>query len=418
MKILIIGSGGREHALAWKFAQSSKAKKLYCAPGNGGIARLAECIPIQADDLTGLLRFALAENIDLTVIGPEAPLALGIVDLFQSHNLTIFGPTKRAAEIEGSKILAKDLMSKYQIPTAKYGVFDDPFLAKVYIRDNGAPCVVKADGLASGKGVIVAMSLEEAYRAVDVLMNQGMVGAAGSKIVIEEFLEGQEVSVMAFSDGKTVKPMVWAKDHKRAYDGDTGPNTGGMGTISPPPTYSLELNELITKEILQPTIDALARENRTFRGVLFAGLMLTKEGPKVLEFNARFGDPETQVVLMRLKNDLVEIIEKILQGNLAQVELTWKEEAAVCVVLASGGYPGKYKRGLEITGLETVKEDNVEVFHAGTALKEGKIVTAGGRVLGITALAKDISKAAACAYSGVGRINYSNKQYRSDIGKI
>lgn len=417
MKILIVGGGGREHALAWKIAQSPKVTKVYCAPGNEGISKLAECVPIAADDLDGLLNFALKNKIDLTVVGPEDPLVLGIVDLFQSHKLAIFGPSKQAAEIEGSKSFAKDLMEKYQIPTAKYGCFADPKLAKSYIRDNGVPCVIKADGLAAGKGVLIATELEEAYEAVDQLMNEGLVGGAGSKIVVEEFLQGQEVSVMAFCDGKTVKPMVWAKDHKKAYDGDEGPNTGGMGAISPPPFYDEETDQLITKKILEPTIRAMAAEGRPFQGVLFAGLMLTETGPKVLEFNARFGDPETQAVLMRLENDLVDVIECILQGDLSRVQLTWKQEGAVCVVLVSQGYPGKYETGLEILGLENIQEDNLKVFHAGTALQAGKLVTAGGRVLGVTALAQDLPQAAERAYAAVEKIDYPNKRYRKDIGR-
>ncbi|HHU31419.1 MAG: phosphoribosylamine--glycine ligase [Zhaonellaceae bacterium] len=418
MKVLIIGSGGREHALVWKIAQSPKVTKIYCAPGNAGINNLAECVPIEADDLVGLLEFALAKKIDLTIVGPEVPLVLGIVDLFQRHSLAIFGPRAKAAAIEGSKSFAKELMDKYQIPTAKYGCFEEPQLAKSYIQVNGTPCVIKADGLAAGKGVVVATNLEEAFEAVDRLMNGGVPGTAGNKIVVEEFLQGQEVSVMALSDGKTVKPLAWAKDHKRAYEGEQGPNTGGMGTISPPPSYSEELAQLVTEKILQPTIDALATEGTLFQGVLFAGLMLTKDGPKVLEFNARFGDPETQVVLMRLENDLVEIIESVLQGNLSAIDLTWKEEAAVCVVLVSDGYPGKYEKGLEIKGLDTVREDGLEVFHAGTVLQEGKIVTAGGRVLGVTALAGDISKAAQRAYAAAEKIDYPNKRCRGDIGKL
>jgi phosphoribosylamine--glycine ligase len=416
MKVLIVGGGGREHALAWKIAQSPKVSRIYCAPGNEGISKLAECVPIAADDLDGLLNFALDKKIDLTVIGPEDPLVLGIVDLFQNHKLAVFGPSKKAAEIEGSKSMAKDLMEKYGIPTAKYSCFNDPDLAKLYIKDKGVPCVIKADGLAAGKGVIIATKLEEAYEAVDQLMNDGLVGGASNSIVVEEFLQGPEISVMAFCDGKTVKPMVWAKDHKKVYDGDEGPNTGGMGAISPPPFFKEKTAGLITKEILEPTIDAMAAEGRPFQGVLFAGLMLTESGPKVLEFNARFGDPETQVVLTRLENDLIDIIECILQGDLSKVQLTWKKEAAVCVVLVSGGYPGKYENGLEITGLDNIQVDNLKVFHAGTALKEGKVVTAGGRVLGITALAQDISQAAEFAYAAVEKIDFLNKRYRKDIG--
>ncbi|WP_227764821.1 phosphoribosylamine--glycine ligase [Zhaonella formicivorans] len=416
MKILVVGGGGREHALVWKLAQSPKVTNIYCAPGNGGICQTAKCVPIAAENIEGLVRFALEQKIDLTVVGPEAPLVLGIAELFQAHGLRIFAPTGRAAAIEGSKGLAKDLMYKYHIPTARYGVFEEPEMAKLYIRDNGVPCVVKADGLAAGKGVIVAMTMEEACRAVDSFMNELSLGVAGSKVVIEEFLVGEEVSVMAFTDGKTVKPMVWAQDHKRVYDGDQGPNTGGMGAYSPPKMYTPELDKQITETILQPVIEGLTWENRFYQGVIYAGLMLTAGGPKVLEFNARFGDPETQAVLMRLETDLVDIIEAILEGRLAETSVTWRDEAAACVVLASGGYPGSYRKGLSITGLESIQDPDVQIFHAGTAIKDGQVVTSGGRVLGVTALGADVREALSKAYRAVEKINFPDMHYRKDIG--
>ncbi|MDS1029009.1 phosphoribosylamine--glycine ligase [Bacillota bacterium LX-D] len=417
MKILVVGSGGREHALVWKLAQSPRAEKIYCAPGNGGIAKLAECIPIKAEDIDGLLSFALQEKIDLTVVGPEASLVRGIADLFQANGLKIFAPTQKAAEIEGSKSLAKILMTKYHLPTADYATFEEVGEAKDFIRKLGAPCVVKADGLAAGKGVIVAATIEEALESVENMMCGQAFGEAGAKVLVEEYLQGEEVSVLAFTDGKVVRPMVWSQDHKRVYDGDQGPNTGGMGAYSPPKTYSDELNRQILETVLQPIIDGLANEGRFYQGVIYAGLMLTKDGPKVLEFNARFGDPETQPVLMRLETDLIDIIEAILNERLEEIEITWKKEASVCVVLASGGYPGNYDKGMVITGLDQAEKlGDIQIFHAGTALQNGKYVTNGGRVLGVAALGKDVKTALDKAYEAVKFIDFEGMHYRKDIG--
>lgn len=415
MKVLVVGAGGREHALVWKLQQSPRVTKIYCAPGNAGIAQAAECLNIKADDVDGLLAFAREKGIDLTVVGPEAPLMKGIVDKFQAAGLKIFGPSRRAAEIEGSKALAKELMEKYQIPTAGYAAFTDAPAANAYIREHGAPCVVKADGLAAGKGVIVALDEATALSAVETIMQDRAFGAAGDKVVIEEFLEGEEVSILAFTDGEVVVPMVSAQDHKRAYDGDEGPNTGGMGAYSPAPVYTSALAEQVMREILLPTIQGLAAEGRTYRGVIYAGLMVTKSGPKVLEYNARFGDPETQAVLARLDTDLVDIIDAILTGRLARQEIRWKDEPAVCVVLASGGYPGDYEQGKPIAGLAEANRMAV-VFHAGTKLAEAGVVTAGGRVLGVTALGPDIAGAIANVYEAVKQISFPGMHYRKDIG--
>lgn len=417
MKVLVVGGGGREHALVWKLAQSPRVSRIYCAPGNGGIQQLARCVPIAAEDLEGLLRFALTEKIDLTVVGPEVPLVLGIVDVFRANGLRIFGPTAKAAAIEGSKGLAKELMYKYNIPTARFAMFEEPEQAKLYIKDLGAPCVVKADGLAAGKGVVVAMSIAEACRAVESFMAEQSLGEAGLKVVIEEFLVGEEVSVLAFTDGQTIKPMVWAQDHKRIFDGDRGPNTGGMGAYAPPPKlYNPELEKAIMADILQPIIEGLAREGRFYQGVLYAGLMLTDKGPQVLEFNARFGDPETQPVLMLLETDLLEIMEAIIAQKLEKVKITWKDGAAVCVVMASGGYPGTYEKGKAINGLEDIDQPEVQVFHAGTAVENGRFLTAGGRVLGVTAMGKDVQAAIDSAYRAAAKISFEQMHYRKDIG--
>ncbi|CCO09232.1 phosphoribosylamine--glycine ligase [Desulforamulus hydrothermalis] len=416
MKILVVGSGGREHALVWKLRQSPRVKEIFCAPGNAGMANLAVCVNIAAADINGLLDFAKQEQIDLTVVGPEIPLTNGIVDLFEKEGLKIFGPSRAAAEIEGSKAMAKDLMAKYHIPTARYATFDNAAEARAYVQKYGAPCVIKADGLAAGKGVIVAEDLETALAAVDMIMAERAFGRAGDKVVIEEYLQGEEVSVLAFVDGETVVPMVAAQDHKRAGDQDTGPNTGGMGAYAPAPVYTPELADKVLKDILYPTVRAMAAEGRHYRGVLYAGLMVTPEGPKVLEFNARFGDPETQPVLALLKTDLVDIIEAVLEGRLARQPIVWQEGAAVCVVMAAGGYPGKYETGQAIKGLERVP-DGVQVFHAGTARRDGKIVTNGGRVLGVTALGRDIPEAIRRAYQGVAAIEFAGAHYRTDIGQ-
>ena len=417
MKVLVIGSGGREHALVWKISQSPLVEKIYCAPGNAGIGQMAECVAIKAEDLDGLLDFALQNEIGLTVVGPEVPLTMGIVDKFQEKGLKIFGPSGKAAEIEGSKTFAKDLMAKYNIPTAKYGAFTDAEKAKAFLAEVGLPCVVKADGLAAGKGVLICETKEEAETAVDDILVDNKFGNAGSRVVVEEFLTGQEVSMLAFSDGKTIVPMVSSQDHKRIWDGDKGLNTGGMGAYSPAPIYTADIHEIVVPQVLKATISAMEQEGRTFAGILYAGLMLTEDGPKVLEFNARFGDPETQAVLPRLKSDLVEIILAIIDGRLAEMNIEWHEEAAVCVVMASGGYPETSDKGRVISGLEAAAEAGAIVFHAGTKETDGNIVTNGGRVLGISALGKDIAEAIANAYKGVEKITFENMQYRTDIGK-
>lgn len=414
MKVLVVGSGGREHALVWKLAQSPKVSQIYCAPGNGGISQIAQCIPLAADDLEGLAQFALTNKIDLTVVGPEAPLVLGIADVFRAKGLRIFAPTSQGAAIEGSKSLAKELMFKYQVPTAQYRVFTHGHEAKEYIKAQGVPCVVKADGLAAGKGVVVAQTLEEALEAVDHLLDL-QKGQENPQLVIEEFLEGEEVTVMAFTDGKTVKPMVWAQDHKRVFDGDQGPNTGGMGAYSPPKVYDPTLEKEIMTTILEPIIAGLAQEGRYYQGVIYAGLMLTQAGPKVLEFNARFGDPETQPVLMLLETDLVEIIEAILDERLEDLNITWRSGAAACVVLASGGYPGTFEKGFPIEGLEAAGSLGVEIFHAGTRIEEGKFVTNGGRVLGVTAVEENLEAAVKKVYKAVEKISFKNMHYRKDI---
>lgn len=410
-----MGGGGREHALVWKIRQSPKVKEIYCAPGNAGIAEMAECVNIPVDDIEGLLEFALVHKIGLTVVGPEVPLTLGIVDKFQDHGLRVFGPNQKAAEIEGSKAFSKDLMAKYNIPTARYRVFTDSKKAWEYVEEIGIPCVVKADGLAAGKGVIICLTKEEANAAIEDILVENKFGLAGSRVVIEEYLLGQEVSMLAFTDGKSVIPMVSAQDHKRVFDNDQGLNTGGMGAYSPAPVYTQDIHELVVKDVLEATVQAMAQEGRTFQGVLYAGLMLTDKGPKVLEYNARFGDPETQVVLPRLKTDLIDIMEAVIAGNLANVKVEWLDEAAVCVVMAAGGYPEKYEKGKVISGLKAVPEE-IQVFHAGTKLDQGNIVTNGGRVLGITALGKDIKEAINNAYRGVGYITFDKAHYRKDIG--
>ena len=417
MKVLVVGSGGREHALVWKISQSPMVDKIYCAPGNAGIGEMAECVAIKAEDLDGLLEFAVQNEIGLTVVGPEVPLTMGIVDKFQEKGLKIFGPSGRAAEIEGSKTFAKDLMAKYGIPTAKYGAFTDAAEAKAFLAEVGLPCVVKADGLAAGKGVLICETKEEAETAVEDILVDNKFGNAGSRVVVEEFLTGQEVSMLAFSDGKTIVPMVSSQDHKRIWDGDKGLNTGGMGAYSPAPIYTADIHEIVVPQVLEATIKAMEQEGRPFAGILYAGLMLTADGPKVLEFNARFGDPETQAVLPRLKSDLVEIFLAIIDGRLAEMNIEWHEEAAVCVVMASGGYPESSDKGRVITGLKEAEEAGAIVFHAGTKETDGNIVTNGGRVLGISALGKDIAEAIDNAYKGVKQITFENMQYHTDIGK-
>ena len=418
MKILIVGSGGREHAIAWAAAKSPKTDKIYCAPGNAGIAEFAECIDIGAMEFDKLAAFAKEKEIDLTIIGMDDPLVGGIVDVFEAEGLRVFGPRKNAAIIEGSKAFSKDLMKKYNIPTAAYETFTDPQKAVKYLETAKMPIVLKADGLALGKGVLICKDLEEAKAGVKTLMLDKQFGDAGNEIVIEEFMTGREVSVLAFCDGKTIKCMTSAQDHKRAKDGDQGLNTGGMGTFSPSPFYTKEVEEFCEKHIYQPTMDAMAAEGRPFTGILFTGLMLTEDGPKVLEYNARFGDPEAQVVLPRMKNDMIDVMEACIDGRLADVELEFEDNAAVCVVLASDGYPEKYDKGFEIKGLDTFKgKDGYYVFHAGTKFEDGKIVTNGGRVLGVVAKGDDLKAARANAYEATEWIDFANKYKRNDIGK-
>ncbi|MCD8336919.1 MAG: phosphoribosylamine--glycine ligase [Lachnospiraceae bacterium] len=418
MKVLIIGSGGREHAIAWKVAQSPSVDKIYCAPGNAGIAEYAECVAIGAMEFDRLAAFAKENQIDLTVVGMDDPLVGGIVDVFEAQGLRVFGPRKNAAILEGSKAFSKDLMKKYGIPTAAYESFTDADEALRYLEKAKLPIVLKADGLALGKGVLICNTLEEAKAGVKEIMLDKKFGSAGNCMVIEEFMTGREVSVLSYVDGKTIKPMTSAQDHKRAGDGDTGLNTGGMGTFSPSPFYTKEIDEFCRKHIYQPTVDAMAAEGRPFKGIIFFGLMLTEDGPKVLEYNARFGDPEAQVVLPRMKTDIVEVFEACIDGTLDQVDLEFADNAAVCVVLASDGYPVHYEKGMKIEGLDAFRgKDGYYVFHAGTAKKDGNIVTNGGRVLGVTATGSDLKAACANAYEAVEWISFANKYYRHDIGK-
>ena len=419
MKVLIIGSGGREHAIAWKVAKSPKVDKIYCAPGNAGIAEFAECVPIGAMEFDKLAAFAKENAVDLTVVGMDDPLVGGVVDVFEKEGLRVFGPRKNAAILEGSKAFSKDLMKKYNIPTAAYENFEDADEALAYLREKAEfPIVLKADGLALGKGVLICNTLEEAEEGVRTIMLDKKFGSAGNTLVIEEFMTGREVSVLSFVDGKTIKTMTSAQDHKRAKDGDEGLNTGGMGTFSPSPFYTKVVDEFCEKYVYQATVDAMAAEGREFKGIIFFGLMLTEKGPKVLEYNARFGDPEAQVVIPRLKNDIVEVFEACVDGKLDEIDLQFEDNAAVCVVLASDGYPVSYEKGYPIEGLENFKDkDGYYVFHAGTAFKDGKIVTNGGRVLGVTAKGADLKEARANAYEATKWINFENKYMRNDIGK-
>jgi phosphoribosylamine--glycine ligase len=417
MKVLLIGGGGREHALAWKMLQSPRVDKLYCAPGNGGIAALAECVTIKATDIGGIVDYAKRERIDMVVVAPDDPLGAGMVDALEAAGIRAFGPNKAAAAIESSKVFSKDLMKKYNIPTAAYEVFDNCDEALNYLSGISYPVAVKADGLALGKGVVLAQNYEEAAEAVKEMMTDKIFGSAGDRIVIEEFLTGPEVSILAFTDGKTLVPMVSSQDHKRALDNDKGLNTGGMGTFSPSRIYTDEVNDYCTKHIFMPTVEAMNKEGRKFKGVLYFGLMLTKDGPKVLEYNARFGDPETQVVLPHLKTDIIDIFDAIIDERLDSVKIEWENRSAVCVVLASGGYPGKYRTGFEITGIsEAEKDPSVIVFHAGTKRESGKYYTAGGRVLGVTAVGDSIDDARRKAYAAVDKINFEGKHFRTDIG--
>lgn len=418
MKVLIVGSGGREHAIATAVAKSPKVDKIYCAPGNAGIAELAECVPIAAMEFDKLVAFAKKESVDLTIIGMDDPLVGGVVDAFEAEGLRVFGPRKNAAILEGSKAFSKDLMKKYDIPTAGYENFDSAEAALAYLETADFPIVLKADGLALGKGVLICNTLEEAKEGVKSIMLDKQFGSAGNKLVIEEFMTGREVSVLSFVDGKTIKTMTSAQDHKRALDGDQGLNTGGMGTFSPSPFYTKEVEEFCEKYVYQRTVDAMAAEGRTFKGIIFFGLMLTEKGPRVLEYNARFGDPEAQVVLPRMKNDIIEVMEACIDGKLDTIDLQFEDNAAVCVVLASEGYPVKYDKGLPIRGLENFKDkEGYYVFHAGTAMEDGQIVTNGGRVLGVTAKGKDLKEARANAYEATKWVDFDNKYCRSDIGK-
>ena len=419
MKVLIVGSGGREHAIATAVAKSPRVDKIYCAPGNAGIAALAECVAIGAMEFDKLVAFAKEKAIDFTIIGMDDPLVGGIVDVFEAEGLKVFGPRKNAAILEGSKAFSKDLMKKYHIPTAAYENFTDAAAALAYLETAKFPIVLKADGLALGKGVLICNTLEEAKAGVKEIMEDKKFGSAGNTMVIEEFMTGREVSVLSFVDGKTIRIMSSAQDHKRAKDGDEGLNTGGMGNLSPSPFYTAEVDEFCKKYIYQATVDAMAAEGRPFTGVIFFGLMLTPDGPRVLEYNARFGDPEAQVVLPRMKNDIIDVMEACIEGKLDTIDLQFEENAAVCVILASDGYPVAYEKGFEITGLENFDgKDDYFCFHAGTKFNEaGKIVTNGGRVLGITATGKDLKEARAKAYEATEWVNFANKYMRHDIGK-
>ena len=418
MKVLVIGGGGREHAICWKLSKSPKVDELYCAPGNAGIAEVAKCVDIGVMDFEKMADFAKKEAFDLVVVGPDDPLAGGIVDVLEEKGLRVFGPRKNAAILEGSKAFSKDLMKKYGIPTADYETFDTPESSLNYLETAPVPIVLKADGLALGKGVLICNTREEAKEGVKTLMLDKQFGHAGDRIVVEQFMTGREVSVLSFVDGKTIKIMTSAQDHKRAKDGDQGLNTGGMGTFSPSPFYTPEVDEFCKKHIYQATVDAMKAEGREFKGIIFFGLMLTADGPKVLEYNARFGDPETQVVLPRMKNDIVDVFEACVDGTLDQIDLQFEDNAAVCVVLASDGYPEHYEKGKKITGLENFKDkDGYYVFHAGSKFDaEGNILTNGGRVLGVTATGKDLKEARANAYKATEWVNFENKYMRHDIG--
>ena len=419
MKVLIVGGGGREHAIAWKAAQSPRVEKIYCAPGNAGIAQVAECVDIGVMEFDKLTSFAREKAVDLVVVGPDDPLAAGAVDAFEAAGIRAFGPRKNAAILESSKAFSKDLMKKYHIPSAAYETFDDPQKALEYLETAPMPIVLKADGLALGKGVLICNTREEAKEGVKTLMMDKQFGSAGDRIVVEEFMTGREVSVLSFVDGHTIKIMTSAQDHKRAKDGDQGLNTGGMGTFSPSPFYTEEVDAFCRSHIYQPTVDAMAAEGREFKGIIFFGLMLTADGPKVLEYNARFGDPETQVVLPRMKNDIVDVFEACVDGTLDQIQLEFEDQAAVCVVLASDGYPEHYEKGYPITGLDRFeKEEGYYVFHAGSRFdKEGRIVTNGGRVLGVTAKGETLKEARANAYKATEWVDFANKYMRRDIGK-
>ena len=418
MKVLIVGGGGREHALAWKLSQSDKITRLFIAPGNPGTAMHGENVNIAAEEIEELKAFALAEKIDFTIVGPELPLTLGIVDAFAASGLLAFGPSKAAAELEGSKAFSKELMLRHDIPTAFYKRFEDSAEAKAYVQTHQPPMVVKADGLAAGKGVVICHTREEAIEAIDLMMTAKAFGSAGKRIIIEEFLVGEEASFLAITDGKTVLPLAPAQDHKAIFDNDQGPNTGGMGAYAPAPVLTGALQKQVMEDVMYPAVAGMKKEGRLYRGILYAGLMLTEAGPKVLEFNCRFGDPETQPILMRLASDLLEALLAASKGSLDKVSLEWKKEAAVCVVMAAKGYPGDYLKGSEIKGLdEAALLPDTVVFHAGTKSRDGKVVTSGGRVLGVTALGADIKKAIENAYRAVEKISWEGAQYRKDIGR-
>ncbi|HIZ82959.1 MAG TPA: phosphoribosylamine--glycine ligase [Firmicutes bacterium] len=418
MRILMVGGGGREHALIKALKKSPRVEEIFCAPGNGGISKDAICRPVNPMDLDGIAALAKDEHIDLVFVAPDDPLAAGLVDKLEKAGIRAFGPTAAAAQIEASKVFSKNLMKKYGIPTAAYEVFDDPAAALAYIREQDSyPAVVKADGLALGKGVIICEDYAAAEDAIQSIMLDKKFGASGNRVVVEQFITGPEVSVLAFTDGKTIKPMVSSMDHKRVFDGNRGPNTGGMGTISPNPFYTDEMADRCMKEIFLPTVAAMQAEGRPFKGCLYFGLMLTADGPKVIEYNARFGDPEAQVVLPRLESDLVDIAEAVIDGRLDEIEIRWKPGAAACVVMASGGYPGSYEKGIEIHGLDDMGQvEGATVYHAGTAVKDGKFVTAGGRVLGVTATGETLEAALQKAYDAVGHISFTGAHYRKDIG--
>jgi phosphoribosylamine--glycine ligase len=418
MKVLVIGGGGREHALVWKIRQSARVTRLYCAPGNAGIGELAELVSLTPENVQGLRRFAEQEHINLTVVGPELPLSLGLVDEFEAHGLRVFGPNRQAAQLEVSKAFAKELMRRQHVPTPYFGVFTDPDEAQRYVAEVGAPLVVKADGLAAGKGVLICTTVEEAHEAIDEIMRSRIFGDAGDRVVIEEFLEGEEVSFLAFTDGQTVLPLASAQDHKRVFDGDRGPNTGGMGAYSPAPVVTPALADRIVQEAMLPVIRGLKQRGITYKGILYAGLMITGDSIKVLEFNARFGDPECQPLMLRLKSDLVEVMEAVIDERLAEVTLSWDPRPAVCVVLAAEGYPGHYEMGKPIQGLESLRAWEVGVvFHAGTAKADDTFVTKGGRVLGVTATGADIGDAIAAVYHAVEKISWPGMHYRRDIGQ-
>ncbi len=415
MRVLVVGSGGREHALVWKILQSPKVDTVFCAPGNGGISQIATCVDIEVTDTKALIQFAKRKKIDLTVVGPELPLTLGLVDEFQQKGLKVFGPNKHAAELEGSKGFAKDLMAKYNIPTAEYHMFTNPEKAVRYIQSIKPPVVLKADGLAAGKGVLLCQSRNEAYEGVDTIMNQKAFGDAGNRLVVEEFLQGEEASVLAISDGENLAILPPAQDHKAVFEGDKGPNTGGMGAYAPAPVMDAKMLDVVMKKVLIPTIRGMQSEGRPYKGVLYAGLMMTKEGPKVLEYNCRFGDPEIQAILPLIKSDLVDLMMASIEGRIAETAIKIRKKAAVCVVMASGGYPGSYDKSKTIHGLDKVSKD-IMVFHAGSKKKGKDLVTAGGRVLGITAMDTTIGSAIKKVYKGVGDITFDGAYYRRDIG--